>query len=130
MAKTFEEEYEGVLQNLEFAIISLYRENHKLTDHAVARALEGILIRYVAEQRGRIPRPFPLRDIERMIFDRVVGIAELRLGRSSENPDIDLREVTLDELIQCLKRIEKSVHYWTKQAGDQGYLRFVSEFVR
>jgi hypothetical protein len=126
---TFEEQYEDVLQSLEFGIVSVYRQNPDMTDYAVARALEGVLIRYVAEQRGRIPRPFPLRDIERQVFDRVVGMAELRLGRASADAMPEVKHISLDELAQCLKRIEKSVQRWNKQGGDQGYLRFVSQYI-
>ena len=129
MTKTFEEEYEDVLQNLEFAIVSVYRKNPGMTDYAVMRALEAVLIRYVAEQRGRNPRPFPLRDIEKAVCERVVGMAEFRLGRDVADEAPEVKPISLDELIQCLKRIEKSAQRWSKQ-GDQGYLRFVSQFVR
>jgi len=37
--------------------------------------------------------------------------------------------MSLDEIIQCLKRILKSVEKWNKHEGIQGYLRFVSQYV-
>lgn len=67
------EKYQDVLQNIEFAIVSIYREN---------------------------------------------------LEMPITNP------TSLDEIIQCLKRILKSVEKWNKHEGIQGYLRFVSQYVR
>jgi hypothetical protein len=37
---------------------------------------------------------------------------------------------TVDEIITCLKRIQKSIRRWNKEGGRQGYLNFISEFVR
>jgi hypothetical protein len=67
------EKYQDVLQNIEFAIVSIYREN---------------------------------------------------LEMPITNP------TSLDEIIQCLKRILKFVEKWNKHEDIQGYLRFVSQYVR
>ncbi len=63
----------------------------------------------------------------------------MRLGRQSlQAPDeagqpADLAlpgaDKTLDEILACLKRVRKSVNYWTKESGRQGYLNFVTQFV-
>jgi hypothetical protein len=37
MTDTFEEQYMGVLQNIEFALVTAYRQNPKLNDHAALR---------------------------------------------------------------------------------------------
>jgi hypothetical protein len=37
---------------------------------------------------------------------------------------------TIDEIIACLKRIRKSINRWNKVGGRQGYLIFVSDFIR
>ncbi|MEN6359555.1 MAG: hypothetical protein ABFD59_05810 [Smithella sp.] len=37
------EKYQDVLQNIEFAIVSIYRENLEMTDYAVMRSLEAII---------------------------------------------------------------------------------------
>ena len=38
-----EEQYEDVLQNIEFAIVSSYREYPDLSDYGVMRALEALM---------------------------------------------------------------------------------------
>lgn len=37
-------------------------------------------------------------------------------------------DVTVDEIIACLKRIRSSISMWTKQSGRQGYLTFADQF--
>lgn len=61
-------------------------------------------------------------------------MCELRLGRgdhfeAADGEVIKLPEITLLEIIACLKRIRKSVERWTKRGGRQGYLNFVNEFI-
>ncbi len=52
-----EEEYEDVLQNIEFAIISVYREHSELLDYEVEKALNALMVAYQAEQQQRAPSP-------------------------------------------------------------------------
>jgi len=47
------EKYQDVLQNIEFAIVSIYRENLEMTDYAVIRSLEAIINHYSAEKQER-----------------------------------------------------------------------------
>jgi hypothetical protein len=35
----------------------------------------------------------------------------------------------VDEIIVCLKRIQKSVKTWSKRGGRRGYLSFVEQYV-
>ncbi|OQB41654.1 MAG: hypothetical protein BWY09_00556 [Candidatus Hydrogenedentes bacterium ADurb.Bin179] len=42
-----------------------------------------------------------------------------------ENTD----SIPVDILLQCLKRLIKSVNRWTKGAGRQGYLNFIIQHV-
>ena len=37
--------------------------------------------------------------------------------------------ITLDELIICLKRLQKSAQTWTRRAGRKGYLDFIKQFM-
>ncbi len=33
--------------------------------------------------------------------------------------------ITVEELLLCLKRIKKSITFWTQQLGRKGYMQFV-----
>ena len=63
-------------------------------------------------------------------------MCEWRLGREQlfteggQQLDADMIPRTVDEIIACLKRIQKSIRRWNKVGGRQGYLSFISEFVR
>lgn len=124
------EKYQDVLQNIEFAIVSIYRENLEMTDYAVMRSLEAIINHYSAEKTGKRPRNYSLDEIEKEIFRQVQSVCEWRLGRPSSFGMPGITPMSLDEIIQCLKRILKSVEKWNKHEGIQGYLRFVSQYVR
>jgi len=131
-----EDQYPDVLQNIEFGIVTTYRDCPDLSDYAVIRMLEALIDAYTAEKIGRPPRRFQLTDDERLLIQNVQRMCEWRLGRGSlgEDParerDITPELKTIDEIILCLKRILKSVKKWNKSGGRQGYLNFVVQYVR
>lgn len=129
-----EEEYEDVLQNLEFGIIQVYRQDRSLLDAHVNDALEALINLYRSEQSHRPPRQFRLDQRAQDVFDSVKAMCDLRLGRAGVidqegHPIPDEGALTIDELLACLRRIEKSIRRWTKQNGRQGYLNFVDPFI-
>jgi hypothetical protein len=133
----FEEQYEDVLQNIEFAIVSAYRERpEEISDWSVEAALDGLIRAYGAEHSGRTLRPARLSDAEQAIYDRVRGMCEWRLGH--EQPQVEgeasvlhaIEPKTLDEIVACLKRVRASVKRWHKSGGRRGYLDFVSMYIR
>jgi hypothetical protein len=135
MAQIFEEKYEDVLQNIEFAIVHTYRQMPELLDCHADAALETAIAGYAAEQQGRTPRPIALEGARLRVYEAVRNVCEWRLGREDLRIGNDtqrgepLEPMRLDEIVSCLKRVRKSVQRWTKQGGRQGYLRFVSRYV-
>ena len=136
MQTPFEEQYQDVLQNIEFAIVGVYRERPEdVSDWSVETALDGLMRAYQAERAGRTPAAPRLSEVERQIYDRVKAMCEWRLGRDqlvgeggqSALPEIEPQ--TLDEIIACLKRVRTSVKRWHKSGGRRGYLDFVSKFI-
>lgn len=153
-----EDELLDVLQNIEFAIVSVYREHDDLRDTTVMRSLDALISLYRAESRGHHPKEQRLSDNEKLIFDHVRDICEFRLGRmklkSSKNLPIKIpvhRRIvnlfkkyllkkdeiyplvkinTVDEILSSLRRIRKSVDKWNKQGGQKGYLSFVAQFMK
>jgi len=137
MSIPFEQEYEDVLQNIEFAIVNTYRERpEEISDWSVEAALDALLRAYGAEHTGRTLRPARLSEAEQTIYDRVKGMCEWRLGREQllvENAPPAMPEIepkTLDEIVACLKRVRTSVKRWHKSGGRRGYLDFVSKYIR
>ncbi len=129
----FEEEYEDVLQNIEAAIIAVYRKLPELSDYDVADAMQLLARQYVAEETKRFPPYANISERADCVLQAAKAICEWRLGRnpiiSSKGEKMAAPQNSLSEIIACLKRIHKSVQYWTKQGGRQGYLKFVSQFL-
>jgi len=128
--ESFEDKYLDVLQNIEMAIVSVYRGNHSLLDYDVDKVLNLIWTEYRNEKQGRTTPAPKLRDQARMVYDRVKQVCEWRLGRSGEEKKggwfkVKPEPLSVDEIMDCLKRIRKSVDLWNKQGGRQGYLYFV-----
>jgi len=134
----FEEQYEDVLQNIEFSIIQVYREHPELTNWEALNGIQALIRAYQVETEGRQPAPPPSDPLAKEVYETVKTICEWRLGREmpfqgkdGEPPeDFSLEPVTLDEIIACLKRVRKSINFWAKKGGRQGYLTFVSQFVK
>ncbi|MCL4531561.1 MAG: hypothetical protein M1282_19415 [Chloroflexi bacterium] len=126
----FEDQYLDVLQNIEMATLSVYREHRDLVDYDVDKVLNLLWMEYRNEKQGRTIPPSKLGDNAQMVYDRVREICEWRLGRQDIKTDKELmrlkREpISVDEIMACLKRIRKSIDLWTKQGGRQGYLYFI-----
>ena len=129
-----EEEYQDVLQNIEFGIVSTYREHPDLVDHDVVRTLDAVMDSYKAENIGRAPREVSLSVTERKLFDAVRSMCEWRLGRRNlAGPEAEDEPAatpkTVDEILLCLKRIHKSVESWNRHGGQRGYLNFIVQYV-
>ena len=134
---SFEERYEDVLQNIEFGIILVYREHPDLTNWDALNAIEALIRIYQAESKGRTSTSPNLPSPSDQVYQNVKAMCEWRLGREAPFRDkkgekateLKPSPITLDELIACLKRVRKSINFWTRQGGRQGYLDFVSQFI-
>jgi hypothetical protein len=134
MAKV-EEEFEGVLQNLEFGLVQAYQMNDEMTDWEAETAVSSLIRTYTAESRKRKPPNLNLKPLEQDVYDLVEAMSEFHLGRSdmvddSGNAiDIPVSPITIRDLILCLKRIRKSIQLWHKRGGRRGYFEFVGQFL-
>jgi hypothetical protein len=130
-----EDEYLDVLQNIEFGIIGVFRADRSLLDLDAKDAVAALIRHYRAEQEQRNPPPTRLGDKAQRIFDSVRPICEWRLGREGPLLPPEMGPVpdvpnTVDEIVICLKHIQKSIDFWNKSNGRQGYLSFVAQYVR
>jgi hypothetical protein len=131
-----EEEHLDILQNIEFAIMSVYRDNPLLVDFDVEAAINALISLYHAQAQNHEARRTNLNERATLVFERVGAMCDWRLGRegfvtADGSEDVPPPEpVTVDVILACLKRIRKSVQRWNKEGGRQGYLTFVGRFVR
>lgn len=131
----FEEEYQDVLQNIEFAIVNVYHRQAKLVDYDVETVLTALIRLYQAEQAQRQFDPPSLNELRQELYEMVKSMCDWRLGRTELTRQGDKGGVpnpppiTIEEIIACLKRIRKSVQKWNKRGGQQGYLKFVEQFI-
>jgi hypothetical protein len=131
-----EDQYLDVLQNIEFAIVSTYRDHPGMVDAHVIRALEAVIDCYRAEMAGRPPGEFSSSPVEAALYGAIWCMCEWRLGRNppdgagaaEQGPTPEPRRV--DEIVLCLKRILKSVNKWNKSGGQRGYLTFIVQYVK
>lgn len=120
-----------VLQNLEFAVVEVWRKQPEMTDYVAQRAYEAAFERYRAEARQRPHKPSPITGLDRTAFDALTATCEWRLGRgpgpTGEAPNSP--PILVGELVDCLGKLKKSVARHTKVQGRQGYLTFIGAFL-
>lgn len=135
----FEEQYMDVLQNIESGIMIVYRKHPEIADYSVMRVIEALIEDYKAVRNKREPKPHNLSEPETLMLKTVGRMCDWRIGRQSPDAqdaeDLDSEEpppgdVTVDEMILCLRRILTSAKLWNRNNGRQGYLNFVSKYVR
>jgi hypothetical protein len=127
----FAEEYADILHNLEFAIVIFHDDYPDLLDYDVEGALDVLIAGYTAGLRGKTYSTPQMSELRRSLMRDLLLVCEWRLGRASLLAEADPapRIVSAEEIVVCLKRIRKSVRMWTKEAGRQGYLRFIRQYV-
>jgi hypothetical protein len=128
-----EDKHPDVLQNIEFAIVGIYKKSRELSDYDVMRVLDTALESYTAEKAGKNPRNARFSPLEQLLHEQVRQICEWRLGRAAfgdNEKSPPKTPISLDDMILCLKRLIKSVGRWNKQGGRQGYLNYIIQFIR
>ncbi len=120
-----------VLQNLEFAVVEVWRKHPDMTDYVAQRAYEAAFELYRAEARGHSPKPPSLSGLDQITFDALKDVCELRLGRGESllGAAQSLPAVPVPVLVDCLRELRRSVERHTKLEGRQGYLKFIDAFL-
>ncbi len=131
------DEYFDVLQNIEFAIHQTFVQHPELLDYQVNKVLEGLERTIKASQSGRTPPTLRFTPLEQPLYDAVKSICDWRSGQVSERPAVlssplmaqdTINPITADEIIICLKRVQKSIKLWTTESGMRGYLNYIDQF--
>lgn len=127
----FEDTFAEVLLNMEASIVHIYHENPGLQDKEVAIAVDALIGGYIAEEKNRPEREIQLPGTAHHVYQNLMAICEWSMGRVQiADPYVSIDHyIEIREVLGCLKRIKKSIRFWKKKDGPQGYLRYVSEFV-
>src|SRR5262245_31169239 len=122
------EDAEDVLKTIETEVIRIANRHSEMTNYTVFSAYEAAIAHYRALDRGQQPKPANLTGLDAQVYEAVHRACEGRLGRPiAEDPNAPL--LSLEDLLACLRRLKKSVEFWTNQGGRRGYLDYVSQFV-
>ena len=128
------EDHLDILQNLEFAIVAVWRAHPEMTDYVAQRACEAARQFYRAEWRGHPPKPPALTGLDAAAFEALKRMGEFRLGRDPgppprEGEHVPVPPITVETLVACLQELAKSVERHTRSGGRQGYLTFIDGFL-
>jgi hypothetical protein len=122
-----------VLQNLELAVVEVWRTHPNMTDYVAQRAYEAAFEWYRAEVRGHLPKPPSLSGLDQVTFNALKEMCELRLGRGRGESLLgaaqSLPAVPVPLLVDCLRELRRSVERHTRLEGRQGYLKFIDGFL-
>ena len=132
--REIDEKYLDVMQNIESVIISAYKDDKSISDYSVMSILEALINMYTVEVTRRQPRPVKLSPQEQILFEGVREICEWRLGRGTLKDNlgqskVDVGKKTVEEILIILKRLLKSVKFWNREEGRQGYLNYIRRFL-
>ena len=126
MVGKFEDQYFDQLRAIEQAINSSFRQNPDLVDFQVDKVLESLVREYTAEVNVKRAPTLRLKPEEMRVYEQVKTACNLHLGR---DPQVQIGEdaITTEEMIDCLKRIRRSVSQMGGK-GRQSYLEFIDNF--
>jgi hypothetical protein len=129
-----EEKHLPILQSLETNLAMLYQVEPTLTDYDVNEAYDALLRIYKAQTTGRGKPEIKLKGRSEAVYKQLSGVAEMLLAKPDmlivpEKGEENLLEISAEEMLACLKRLQSSLKLWTKEGGRQGYLNYLSQFV-
>jgi hypothetical protein len=122
------EDHLDVLQNIEAAVVEVWNQNPALNNYNVMRAYECALAHYRALAREQPPKPSNLIGLDAQVFEKVKQMCDWRLGFSKTEKPAEIPPVPLEDMLACLRKLGKSVDFWTRKGGRQGYLQYIEQF--
>ena len=130
------EEQISFVYNFERMLVDTYQEIPDLLDAQVATAIDYLIRVYNAEAQERDTPRNNIRGMASEIASQLQAICELHLGRAKMEDiegkpvDLKIRKLTAQEVVDGLKQINSSIKVWTKQKGRQGYLSYITDFIK
>ena len=124
-----EEKFMDVLQNIESEVVRTWRKNPSMTDYAVTRVYEEAISYYASVAQAQPPKTTRLTGLDLQMFKSVQGAADRRLAGLTTDDGTKIEPIAATDLVDCFKRLRKSVERWSRTGGRQGYLSFIVQFV-
>ena len=124
------EEFEDVLKAIETSVIKIWDENPEMTNYTVMRAYEEATAHYKALAREQTPKPVKLPGLDGKLLEAVQAACERRLNHPIVDKDPKSKFLSVEDLVACLRRLRKSVDFWTKRGGRTGYMEYIQGFIR
>jgi hypothetical protein len=131
MKQDISETNPDVLQNIEFGIVQVYRADKSVIDIDVKDAIDALVRHYQAEEEHRNPPVRRLGDRAQRVFSSTQAACEWRLGRAlgPGETELEMPAVPVSVIVECLRKIQKSISRWSQQGGRQGYLNFIGPYL-
>jgi hypothetical protein len=122
------------LQELETAIVMIWRRHPDMTDYVANRAYEAAVQFHRARSRGHEPKPSGLTGLDLDAFNAVQQVCEnlLSTGAAPRKglPTGNTAPISLEKLLEYLRELNRSVERHTRHGGRQGYLQFIDDFLK
>jgi hypothetical protein len=119
---------EDVLKEIETAVVRVSRQNPAMNNYTIIRAYEAAIDNYRFIARQQQPKPANLTGMDSIAAGAVRKACESRIGKPiSSQPGAPV--LSLEDLVSCLRRLKKSVEFWTEKGGRRGYLDFIEKFI-
>ena len=122
-------DYADVLQNIEAAVVALWRAHPTMTNYTAMQAYDAAIAHYAALARQHTPKPANLSGLDQALFDAVKAVSDWRLGLVKHADQPEVPPLPLEDMVACLRKLRKSVDFWTKRGGRQGYLEYIRQYV-
>jgi hypothetical protein len=101
-----------------------------MTNYTVMRDYDTAIAEYSALARQQIAKPTNLTGLDATLFKAVRESCEWRIGHAA-SPDSDekITPLPVEDLVACLKKLRKSVDFWTRERSRNGYLEYIQDFL-
>lgn len=119
------QQYPDILQNIEFAVTTVYREQRELRDPEVIAAMEKLVAFYTRQKKKLPSLPVVLPERSMAVFSAMKSVCESRREDGEESAGL----VPLRIIVLCLERLLESARTWHKRSGQRGYLDYIDQFI-
>ena len=130
-----ESDYLDFLQNIESAVLAVFKENPDLGDLDVQKAYDRLVKVYQRKKKHLPEMEVTLSGHARKVFDAAYAVCEWRRKKGPGEPvgpdefEGLGNDVPIVAVVRSLEKLHKSVERWHNKDGHRGYLTFISGFI-